>query len=115
MNNTKIVGVPKKIAVTVKYQSGGFSVAERNIKQNMFFITTDGHQTGYHRTDAPLSPSNPLLPLLEHEHTVPVQVSRVEVSVGGHRHTLQHQQVSKPLLKNKVTCCFPPMYDSPHS
>ena len=66
---------------------------------NMLFITTDGHQYVYHRT---LSPSDPLLPLLKHQHTVPVEVSRVEVSVGRHRHALQHQQVSKPLLRDKA-------------
>ena len=79
-------------AMTVKYIFGGFSVAERNIKHVLYYNWC------YHRTVAPLSPSDPLLPLLKHQHTVPVEVSSVEVSVGRHRHTLHHQQVSKPLL-----------------
>ena len=66
---------------------------------NMLFITTNGHQYVYHTT---LPPSDPLLPLLKHQHTVPVEVSRVEVSVGRHRHALQHQKVSKPLLRDKA-------------
>ena len=68
----------------------------------MLFISTDGHRTVYHRTEGALSPSDPLLPLLKHQHTVPVEVSRVEVSVGRHRHALQHQQVSKPRLRDKA-------------
>ena len=68
----------------------------------MLFVIPDGHQTVYHRTNKLLSTSDPLLPLLKHQHTVPVEVSKVEVSVGRHRHALQHQQVSKPLLRDKA-------------